>query len=58
MSGDPCKANVALMAARGIASKAGFYTDWYSSNGSPTFSISGMVHLRSKALARTILKIC
>ena len=25
--------------------------------GSPTFSISGIVHLRSKALERTILKI-
>lgn len=29
----------------------------YSSRGSPTFSISGIVHLRSKALAKTILKI-
>lgn len=32
-------------------------TDWYSNRGSPTFSISGMVHFRSNALERTILKI-
>lgn len=32
-------------------------TDWYNSRGSPTFSISGIVHLRSKAFERTILKI-
>lgn len=37
----------------------GFYqTDWYNKSGSPTFSISGMVHFRSNALDRTILKIC
>ena len=35
-----------------------FYaTDWYNRSGSPTVSISGMVHFRSKALLRTILKI-
>jgi hypothetical protein len=34
------------------------YTDWYSSKGSPTFSISGIVHFRSNAFERTILKIC
>ena len=33
-------------------------TDWYISSGSPRFSISGMVHLRSNAFERTILKIC
>jgi hypothetical protein len=32
-------------------------TDWYRRSGSPTFSISGIVHLRSNALDRTILKI-
>lgn len=29
----------------------------YRSSGSPTFSISGIVHFRSNALDRTILKI-
>ena len=33
-------------------------TAWYSSRGSPTFSISGIVHFRSKAFERTILNIC
>lgn len=33
------------------------YTFLYSKSGSPTFSISGIVHFRSNALARTILKI-
>lgn len=32
-------------------------TLWYSKSGSPTCSISGIVHLKSKALLRTILKI-
>lgn len=32
-------------------------TDWYSSNGSPTCSISGMVQRRSNAFDKTILKI-
>lgn len=34
------------------------YTVWYSKSGSPTFSISGIVHFRSKAFDSTILKIC
>lgn len=33
------------------------YTSTYISTGSPTPSISGMTHFRSKAFARTILKI-
>ena len=37
---------------------AGYYTSWYRSNGSPTFSITGIVHFKSKAFERTILKIC
>lgn len=38
-------------------SKEAQLTAWYSKRGSPTFSISGMVHFRSKALERTILNI-
>lgn len=34
-----------------------YHEDWYNSSGSPTFSISGMVHFKSKAFASTILKI-
>ena len=31
---------------------------WYSRSGSPTCSISGIVHRRSNAFDKTILKIC
>jgi hypothetical protein len=35
-----------------------YYTFMYSNIGSPTADISGIVHFRSKAFDKTILKIC